>query len=527
MSKLGNTEILGSLNVSRDVIIKNLLTTNNFLSTGTATINGNLIVNGTTTTLNTSIMEIEDKDIVLAKDTVSRVTAIGAGILIGSQASPWASFILNADSWSSSDNINVVAGKTFKINGTDVLSSSTLGSGVTTSSLTSVGTITTGTWNGNIINSTYGGTGVDNGGRTLTISNANKTLAGAATSLTFAGNFTTTGAFTTTLAQGANVTLTLPTSSQTLATLADTETFTNKTHTAPKITSGSHIADSNGNELINFPAAVTSAVNELYISNSVASSPVSISTTGNDTNIGLTIGTKGSGIVTLDTNTTITGNLTLTGASSISTSTGNLTMSTGAANGNIIFTPQGTGNSYFSSGNVGINTTTPQTKLEIVTETNTETGLQIRRNNASVGSTAILGFRLSTAQGTQDWSQIKAIRTDNPASTATDLVLTTYSGSALVDALRLTSTGSAILAGGLTLTGASSVTTSTGNLTMSTGAANGNIILSPHGSGIVSSLSPITVKNIDPLIKLEAGSTTDSGSIRYNSSTKSIEFIFA
>lgn len=54
--------------------------------------------------------------------------------------------------------------------------------------------------------------------------------------LALAGNFATTGAFSTTLAASANVTLTLPGTSQTLATLAGTETFTNKTLTAPTMT---------------------------------------------------------------------------------------------------------------------------------------------------------------------------------------------------------------------------------------------------------------------------------------------------
>jgi glycerol kinase len=40
-----------------------------------------------------------------------------------------------------------------------VLSASTLGSGVTASSLTSVGTIATGTWNGTAVGIAYGGTG--------------------------------------------------------------------------------------------------------------------------------------------------------------------------------------------------------------------------------------------------------------------------------------------------------------------------------------------------------------------------------
>lgn len=61
-----------------------------------------------------------------------------------------------------------------------------------------------------------------------------------ATALTFttgtlalAANFTTTGAFTTVLAQSANVTLTLPGATGTLATLARSESFTNKTITSP------------------------------------------------------------------------------------------------------------------------------------------------------------------------------------------------------------------------------------------------------------------------------------------------------
>lgn len=65
--------------------------------------------------------------------------------------------------------------------------------------------------------------------RTLTISGANKTIAGSGTTLTLGGNLTTTGAYTTELVQGKNVTLTLPTSDQTLATIEGQEALTNKT----------------------------------------------------------------------------------------------------------------------------------------------------------------------------------------------------------------------------------------------------------------------------------------------------------
>ena len=99
------------------------------------------------------------------------------------------------------------------------LTGTTLNSTVVISSLTSVGTIATGVWNGTIITGTYGGTGVNNGSNTITLG----------------GSFTTSGAFTTTLTVTANTNVTLPTTG-TLATLAGSETFTNKTLTNPTVT---------------------------------------------------------------------------------------------------------------------------------------------------------------------------------------------------------------------------------------------------------------------------------------------------
>ena len=58
-----------------------------------------------------------------------------------------------------SSAISLPSGSELKINGNSVISASTLGSGVTASSLTSVGTITTGTWTGTAIAIANGGTG--------------------------------------------------------------------------------------------------------------------------------------------------------------------------------------------------------------------------------------------------------------------------------------------------------------------------------------------------------------------------------
>lgn len=78
-------------------------------------------------------------------------------------------------------------------------------------SITTLGTVTTGEWQGSIIGATYGGTGVNNGSNTITIG-GNVTLSGA-------------HAFTGTLT-GAT-TVTFPTTG-TLVTLSGTEALTNK-----------------------------------------------------------------------------------------------------------------------------------------------------------------------------------------------------------------------------------------------------------------------------------------------------------
>ena len=76
-----------------------------------------------------------------------------------------------------------------------------------------------------------------------------------------------------------------------------TQTLTNKTLTAPKFDTAGKIDDINGNELIKFPATVASAVNEVTISNAAAGAAPSISASGTDTNIDLSLAPKGTGNV--------------------------------------------------------------------------------------------------------------------------------------------------------------------------------------------------------------------------------------
>ena len=94
-------------------------------------------------------------------------------------------------------------------------------------------------------------------------------------------------------------TLTLPTSTDTLVGLATTDTLTNKTLTAPKIANAGFIADANGNEQIKF-TTTASAVNELTVTNSATGNSPDLSATGGDTNIGLSLTTKGTGLIKLN-----------------------------------------------------------------------------------------------------------------------------------------------------------------------------------------------------------------------------------
>ena len=80
------------------------------------------------------------------------------------------------------------------------------------------------------------------------------------------------------------------------ASLAGTETLSNKTLTAPKIVDDGFIADANGNELILFNT-VGSAVNQLEISNSATGNGVTIASSGSDSNINIVLDPKGTGTV--------------------------------------------------------------------------------------------------------------------------------------------------------------------------------------------------------------------------------------
>jgi hypothetical protein len=124
------------------------------------TVNGDLIVNGTTTTLNTATLTVDDKNIELGSvASPSDATADLGGITLKGATDKTFNWVSATGSWTSSEHINLAVGKVYYINGTQVLGATALGTGVVSSSLTSVGTISTGTWQGTTIGIGYGGTG--------------------------------------------------------------------------------------------------------------------------------------------------------------------------------------------------------------------------------------------------------------------------------------------------------------------------------------------------------------------------------
>jgi hypothetical protein len=120
---------------------------------GNAVIRGNLTVLGDTTTVYTQTISVEDKNIELGvpSENISPTDATNAAngglILKGTtdKTFTWnyASGTAINQYWNSSESINIASGKTFKIDGVDVLTATTLGVNITSApGINSLGTLT-------------------------------------------------------------------------------------------------------------------------------------------------------------------------------------------------------------------------------------------------------------------------------------------------------------------------------------------------------------------------------------------------
>lgn len=135
----------------------------------TLSVNGNLIVNGTTTTINSTTISVDDKNIELGSVTSPNdTTADGGGISLKGTTDKtivWSNTTSGstlAAAWNFNQDINLTKSGNpgYYINGTVVIDGASLGPNIVNSNLTKVGTIATGVWQGTVIGGTYGGTGL-------------------------------------------------------------------------------------------------------------------------------------------------------------------------------------------------------------------------------------------------------------------------------------------------------------------------------------------------------------------------------
>jgi hypothetical protein len=111
---------------------------------GDVIVEGNLTVKGSTATISSTVITLADKNIELNKVTSPTDTlANGGGFTLHGTTDKTFSWVNDGTGWNSTETINLASGQTYKINGFDVLSSSSLGTGITSANgVTSLGRLT-------------------------------------------------------------------------------------------------------------------------------------------------------------------------------------------------------------------------------------------------------------------------------------------------------------------------------------------------------------------------------------------------
>lgn len=383
----GDVTIGGDLTVTGNDIKANggttALTLNgaNVTTAGSLTVTGDLTVNGTTTTIDTTNLLVEDPIILMASGAAGPNRNGGIAIFSGSADTTapgartelvfgrvandtWGAGKINTNNGTSTDLTSMfllpVRASSFQVGGSTAYLSSS--DGVPLLLDAGTGTIEIGTSNN--AKTVKIGTGV--AAQTVTIGSQNTTsaltlFAGSGSldvnstgPITIDSSGDTIGIGTDAVSQNINIgtagnrIITIGASGGTtgvaliagsggakvgtdpIVTLAATQTLTNKTLTRPKLNAdGSTIVsidDVNGNELLKFPgSAVASAVNEITVTNAATGQAPSIASTGGDANVGLSIVTKATGNLSLDTGTT--------GAINVGTNANAKTVTVGNATG--------------------------------------------------------------------------------------------------------------------------------------------------------------------------------------------------
>ena len=120
----GNTTLTGELRGPASFVIDPAGIGDN---TGTVVIKGNLQVDGTTTTINSTTLTVDDKNIELASTaTPTDLTADGAGITIKGTSDKTFNWVDATNSFTANQNIDVLSGFAFKVAGIDKVTETAL-----------------------------------------------------------------------------------------------------------------------------------------------------------------------------------------------------------------------------------------------------------------------------------------------------------------------------------------------------------------------------------------------------------------
>ena len=97
---------------------------------GSLTVSADLTVNGSTTTVNSTTLTVDDKNIELAHSpsgaSASDTLADGGGITLKGSTDHTIIWTNATDDWDFSENIDIASGKVYKVNGTEVLTGTTI-----------------------------------------------------------------------------------------------------------------------------------------------------------------------------------------------------------------------------------------------------------------------------------------------------------------------------------------------------------------------------------------------------------------
>jgi hypothetical protein len=224
-----------------------LITPNIGVATGTSLVlSGDLTVNGTTTTINSTEITIDDKNLVLGSvATPTDAGADGGGITLKGATDKTLNWVDATDAWTSSEHFNIASGKSYYVNGTalkdvsETLTNKTITSPTVSGLTLSDASIVIEGSTANDFETTLTVTD-PTGDRTITFPDATGTVA-LTSDITVSASSTNTFtnksiALGTNTVSGTLAEFNTALSDADFVSLAGTETLTNKTLTSPTLT---------------------------------------------------------------------------------------------------------------------------------------------------------------------------------------------------------------------------------------------------------------------------------------------------